>query len=67
MDVEIIILSEVSQRKTVLPCDITYMWNLIKMISKKYTTEKKLTDFKTNLRVTIEETVEGREELGGWK
>ena len=28
MDLEIIILSEVSQRQ--IPCEITYMWNLIK-------------------------------------
>ena len=28
MDLDIIILSEVSQRK--IPCDITYIWNLEK-------------------------------------
>ena len=28
MDIEIIILSEVSQKKRQIPHDITYMWNL---------------------------------------
>ena len=27
MELEILVLSEISQRKTI-PCDITYMWNL---------------------------------------
>ena len=34
MDLEVIILSEVSQTKKGKFHDITYMWNLIKMIQK---------------------------------
>ena len=43
------------------------MWNLIKNDTKKliYKTEK-LKHFKTNLMVTIGETIGGREELKGW-
>ena len=46
-DLEIIILSEVSQRQ--MSYDITYMWNLIKMIQMNlFTNRNRLTDF-TNL------------------
>ena len=53
-----------SERQRHIPCDITYMWNLIKMIQKNlfikqkqtkeliYKTETN-TDFKTNLVVPI--------------
>ena len=39
MDLEIIILSEVRQRQ--ISCDITYIWNLIKMIQKDLFAKKK--------------------------
>ena len=41
MDLEIIILSEVRQRQILY--DITYMWNLIKMIQKNSFTKQKQT------------------------
>ena len=43
------------------------MWNLIKMIQNNLFKKQKIADFKTNLKVIIGETVEGQEELGGWK
>ena len=39
MDLEMIILSEVSQRQ--ISYDITYMWNLIKMIQMNLYTKQK--------------------------
>ena len=42
------------------------MWNLIKNDTKGHICERnKLTDFKTNLMVTVGDIVEGREELRG--
>jgi len=41
MDLEISILSEVRQRQ--ISYDITYMWNLIKMVSKNLFKEQKKT------------------------
>ena len=48
MDIDIIILSEVSQRKTSIKKrqisdDITYTWNLIKMIQKNLFMKQKQT------------------------
>ena len=68
MDLAIIILSEVSQKKKrQIPYNITYMWNL------KYDTNEliyeKETDAqtqKTNLMVTKGLRVWGREKLGVW-
>ena len=57
VDLEIIILTEVSQRQT--SYDITNMWNLIKMIQKNlFTKQKQTQDFKTKLTVTKGETLE---------
>ena len=47
-DLEITILSEVSQRQ--IPYDITYMWKLKKMIHMNLFTKQKQTQ-KTNLRL----------------
>ena len=59
MDLEIIILSEVRQRQ--ISYDITYMWNLTKMIQKTLLIETN-SDFKTNLMVvTAGETAGGGE------
>ena len=48
-----------------------YMRNQIRMIPKNLCKKKKnrnkLIDFKTNLMVTLSQTIEGREELGGWE
>ena len=42
------------------------MWNVIKMIQKNlFINRNKPTSFKTNLMVTTDESVGGREELGG--
>ena len=43
MDLEIIIPSEVSQIEKQIPNDISYMWNLIKMIQKNLFTNQKQT------------------------
>ena len=49
IDLEIIILSEVSQRQ--MSCDITYMWNLKKMIKINLVTKQKLTHRHKNKRM----------------
>lgn len=47
--------------------DITFMWNLIKMIQKNLFIKQKLKDFKIKFRMTKGETMEvGRNKLGGW-
>ena len=43
MDLEIIISSEVSQIEKQIPNDISYMWNLIKVIQKNLFTNQKQT------------------------
>ena len=65
MDLEIIILSEVSQKeKDKLPYDITYMWNL------KYDTNELIyeteTDSENRLVVAKGEGQWGRDVLGVW-
>ena len=45
MDLEIIILSEVSQREKEIPYDITYMWNL------KYDTNEHIYETKTDSQI----------------
>ena len=57
MSLEIIILSELSQTDKDKNHDITYMESNLKMIKKNLFIKQKQTDFKTNLRVTIEETM----------
>ena len=52
-----------SDRERQIACSITYTWNLIKMIKKNLKKTNKLTDFKTKLTITIEETVGGGGEL----
>ena len=60
---EEIILSEVNQRQ--ISHAFTFMWNLIKMIQKNlFIKQNKFTDFKTNLMVTIGETVVGEGGIG---
>ena len=60
MDLKNIILSEVRGRQT--SQDVTYMWNLRKTVQKDlFINRNKLTDFKTNLIVTTDEIIEGRE------
>ena len=62
-DPEIIIPSEVSQTKA----NITYMWNLTKMIQKNlFIKQKHTSDFKIKHMATIGETVRGGQ-LGGWE
>ena len=52
MDLKIIILTR-TDRERQIPYDITYIWNLIKMIEKDYLYNRnKLTDFKSKLIVT---------------
>ena len=68
MDLGIIILSEISQRKTI-SYNIIYMWNLIKNDTKEllYKIEINSQIFKTNLIATKWETmVGGRDKLGEW-
>ena len=64
MDLEIIILSEASQRQ--ISYDITYIWNLQydtnELICK---TERDSQTWKTNLRLPKGKVVEGSK-LGGW-
>ena len=68
MDLEIIILSEVSEtEKDKYHIDITYTQTLIKIIQKNLKNRNKLMDFETNLMATVGETLAGREELGGWE
>ena len=55
MDLEIIILSEVSQKEKQMPYDITYMWNL------KYDTNEQI--YKTQTYRHREQTCGCR---GGW-
>ena len=43
------------------------MWTIVKMIQRNVFIGQKQTDFKTNLMVTIDETVGGREKLGRWR
>ena len=43
MDLEIIISSEVRQKEKVKYCDITYIWNLKKMIQMNLFTKQKQT------------------------
>ena len=57
MDLEIVILSEVSQTERQIPYDITYMWNL------KYDTNKVL--YKTETDSDIENRLVGRRGGGG--
>ena len=60
MDLKNIILSEVRGRQT--SQDVTYMWNLRKTVQKDlFINRNKLKDFKTNLIVTTDEIIEGRE------
>ena len=67
MDLEIIILSEVSQRERQISYDTTYMWNLKKKKGYKWTyTQKRnrVTDIENKLMVTKGEV--GGDKLGGW-
>ena len=68
MDVEII-LCEVNKTERQISYDIMYMLSLIKIIEKAYLQDRnKLTDFKTNLMITIGKRLwEGKEELEGWE
>ena len=68
MDVEII-LCEVNKTERQISYDIMYMLSLIKIIEKAYLQDRnKLTDFKTNLMITIVKRLwEGKEELEGWE
>ena len=43
------------------------MWNIIKMIQENLFIKQKLIDFKTNIMVTLDETVGRREESGELK
>ena len=48
--------TERSKSKTI-SYEITYIWNLIKMVQKNLFNKNKLTDFKIKFMVTREETV----------
>ena len=62
MDLEIIILREMSQ------IDITYMWNLIKMIQKNLFTNQKQTQRFLNQTYSYQRGyMVGRDKLGGLK
>ena len=64
MDLENIILSEVSQRKTQ---DITYMWNLKNNTNESmYKTETDFTDLKNKLMATKGEREGGQDKLEYW-
>lgn len=56
-------------RERQIPYYLIYMWLLMKIIQNNLFTNNriKLIGFKTSLMVTLGETVEGKEELGGWK
>ena len=60
MDLGIIILSEVSQRKTV-SYDIAYMWNLKKKMTQWTYLQNRLTDLENELMVTRGKGWEGRD------
>ena len=66
MNLEIIILNEVSQRKTNIVLYHLYVESN-KNDTKNLFIKQKLIDFKANLMVTIGETVQGREKLEGWE
>ena len=67
-DLEIIILSEVSQTYKDKYHMISYMWNLIKSDINEfiYKTNRFSQISKSNLRVTKGETIAGRDKLEGW-
>ena len=59
MDLDIIILSEVSQRK--IPCDITYIWNL------KNNTNNSIYKIETDSHIENNlQLAKGRDKLGVW-
>ena len=57
MDLKGIILSEMSGRERLIPCDFTYMWNLKNYINKL--NKNKLPDTENRLVVTREEGSQG--------
>ena len=64
MQLEIIILSEISQKERQIPYDITYIWN-IKMAQMNLSTNRnRLTDLENRLVVANGERVEGIGYLG---
>ena len=66
MDLEVIILSEVSQTERQISCDITYMWNLKNDTSELiYKTETDSQTQKTNSWLPKVKGG-GRDKLGGW-
>ena len=67
IDIEIIILSEVSQTEKDKYNMISHMWNLIKLYKRTYKTEINSQISKAILWLPLVETAGGREELGGWK
>ena len=64
MDLEIIILSEISQRQ--ISCDITYMESKIWYKWTYLQNRNRLTDIENKLMVTKGERQEGRDKLGVW-
>ena len=60
MELETLMLSEVSQNEKEIPCDITYIWNLIQG-TKKLSTENKVMDLENRLVVA-----KGEGEGVGW-
>ena len=66
MDLDIIILSEVSQTdKRQIPYDIIYMWNLKKMIQPNFF-RNRFTDTENKLKLTKGDRWGGCDKLGGW-
>ena len=65
MDLEIIILNELSQRQIL--CDITYMWNL-KILGKWIYLQNwnRLTNWKQIMVTKVGNGGEGRNKLGLW-
>ena len=65
MDLEIIILSEVSQTEKD-NYEITNMWNLAKMIQKNLQNRTRLKDYETKFTVTKGAMWDRRDKLGVW-
>ena len=64
MDLEIIILSEVSQRQ--ISYDITYMWNLEKMVQMNLFTKQKQTHRQRKQTYGYQKGKPWRDKLGVW-
>ena len=65
MNLEIIILSEIRERQT---CNITYIWNLIKIVQKNLICKTETNSQISKVILWLPgETMERREKLKRWK